>query len=81
MCACGKPLHYESKATQAMVEKLIVDLGEEIRVVFGNRTWLVPRHYVALHGIDYEQVLMRGFNEITDIPPENKTPGADCGNF
>lgn len=81
MCACGKPLHYENKAVQAMVEKLIVKMGEETRVVFGNHTWLVPRHYIALHGIDYEQVRSRGFREITDAIPEDGAPGGKNGNL
>jgi hypothetical protein len=66
MCACGKPLHYESEIIHKMVQKLVDELGENIRVTFGIRTWLVPRHYIALHGIDLNQVLERGFPEVTD---------------
>lgn len=50
-CACGKPLHYTDPADQARVERLVAAEGPDIMVRLGNRTWLVPRHYIALHGV------------------------------
>ena len=66
MCACGKPLHYENEIIRRMMQRLVDELGENIRVTFGICTWLVPRHYIALHGINLNQVLERGFPEVTD---------------
>lgn len=51
LCPCGKPLHYASPENEAMVEELVAQLGEDVRVTVGDRSWLVPRHYIALHGL------------------------------
>lgn len=50
-CACGKPLHYTNPATQATIEMLVELLGPDIQVTTPKGTWLVPRHYIALHGV------------------------------
>lgn len=63
MCPCGKPLHYREPWIQAAIELLNVKLGPEMRVSFDGRTWLVPRHYVALHGVKAED-LIRLFREV-----------------
>lgn len=51
LCACGRPLHYTSDDVRGAVEALISLLGPNIRVVVAGRTYLVPRHYIALHGL------------------------------
>lgn len=66
MCACGKPLHYQANFIQKIMQQLVDERGENITVTYGTRSWLVPRHYIALHGIDEEQILERGFPEVTD---------------
>ncbi len=51
-CACGQPLHYTDPEAQAAVEHLVEKLGEfQPITVLGYGTWLVQRHYIALHGI------------------------------
>lgn len=50
-CACGQPLHYATPHAQELVEEQIRELGPTIRVVVANGAWMVPRHYIALHGI------------------------------
>lgn len=50
-CPCGLPLHYLSKDSERMVKKLVEELGESMPVNFGDRVWLVSRHYMALHGL------------------------------
>jgi hypothetical protein len=65
LCHCGKPLHYSDPIAQAHVEALIQALGPNIRVTAGMRTWLVPRHYIALHGLKAEDVPSLGFQEVT----------------
>jgi hypothetical protein len=50
-CACGRVLHYAGPVIQAFVERLIAALGPtQILSAPDGRTWVVPRHYVALHG-------------------------------
>jgi hypothetical protein len=52
LCACGEPLHYRNPRFQALIESLVAQLGPDIRVTLpGGRSWMVPRHYIALHGV------------------------------
>jgi len=51
-CPCGLPLHYENRREQAMVEALIDKFGEAMAVRTTTGSWLVSRHFAALHGID-----------------------------
>lgn len=51
LCPCGKPLHYAEPSNLAVVEKFIREHGETVVVVTKDGSWLVPRHYIALHGI------------------------------
>jgi hypothetical protein len=64
MCACGKPLHYRDTKTQALVQLLVDSLGEMIKVECGSRLWLVPRHYIALHGLSPIELPFLGFEEV-----------------
>jgi hypothetical protein len=51
LCHCGKLLHYSDNAIRRDVESLIRQLGERVTVTLPDgRSWLVPRHYIALHG-------------------------------
>lgn len=63
-CACGYPLHYTSPIVQAIVERYIATLGPDLSVQCGDRTWLVPRHYLALHGLDGRLIHSLGFLEV-----------------
>ncbi len=65
MCHCGKPLHYNSQEVRGMVEAVIRQCGANQKVTVGKRTWLVPRHYIALHGIKGALMETYGFKEIT----------------
>lgn len=51
MCACGKPLHYSSPYIEEIVCEQVSKLGEEVEVTVAGRTYLVQRHYIALHGL------------------------------
>jgi hypothetical protein len=66
LCHCGQPLHYADPAARRAVEKLIELQGECVPITAGERTWLVPRHYIALHGIKAEELPTLGFREITE---------------
>ena len=65
MCACGKPLHYIDPVVQELVQNLVDKQGEDIRVTANGRTWLVPRHFIALHGIKARELEKFGFPEFT----------------
>lgn len=63
VCPCGQPLHYSHPDTQAQVEALIRELGLHTKVRVGNKTWLVSRHYIALHGLKASELGKLGFEE------------------
>ena len=66
LCACGRPLHYSSPTIQEQMEKIVAASGERIAVTREGRTWLVPRHYIALHGLQSEELPYLGFEEVTE---------------
>lgn len=51
MCACGLPLHYLKESSRKQVEYFIKTEGEDIIVSTLLGSWMVPRHYIALHGL------------------------------
>ena len=63
-CACGRPLHYSNPGVQRLVEKQVAELGETVKVTVLGRSWRVPRHYIALHGIKGANIANLGFEEI-----------------
>lgn len=56
MCACGQPLHYLDKTRRVFVDEMVARLGKEVKVTCGNRSWMVPRHFVALHGLEASEL-------------------------
>jgi len=65
-CHCGKPLHYTDPVVERMITALVEQLGEYAAVTVGARTWLVQRHYIALHGLRAWELPNLGFDEITN---------------
>lgn len=63
-CLCGKPVHYSDKQLEKMMNDLVEQLGPYINVTVDGRTWRVPRHYIALHGIKGKDVSKLGFQEV-----------------
>jgi hypothetical protein len=61
-------LHYSDPATRFKVDKLVAQLGPTVLVTVNNRSWQVPRHYIALHGLiaaDLPDLAARfGFTEV-----------------
>ena len=55
-----------------MVKEMIQRYGEEIRITeirvatSSGRSWMVPRHYIALHGLKAQDLPELGFPEVTD---------------
>lgn len=43
-CACGLPLHYTNKETEAQVKKMVAELGEFMPVHVGTDKYMVQRH-------------------------------------
>ena len=65
LCHCGKPLHYTDADVERAMWRLIALKGERIKVTVGGRSWLVPRHYIALHGLKAWELPFLGFEEVT----------------
>lgn len=70
-CHCGQPLHYTNADTERRVRELVAQQGEFVPVTVRGRTWLVQRHYIALHGIKGWELPTLGFQEITDVRHAN----------
>lgn len=51
LCPCGRPLHYRDARVARTVHDLVERFGPTVVVIAGPQAWHVPRHYVALHGI------------------------------
>lgn len=56
LCPCGKPLHYTDPSLRAWVDDLVRTIGPCIRVKTPFGTYMVPRHYIALHGLEGNEV-------------------------
>ena len=66
-CHCGRPLHYSNWALYAWVEAMIREHGETVVVSLAGRSWKVPRHYLALHGLKASELEKLGFvEEVTE---------------
>jgi hypothetical protein len=69
-CHCGQPLHYTDKELEAQVRHIVERFGEYIPIQVEDHTYLVQRHFIALHGIKGKDISKLGFREATDA----KTP-------
>lgn len=56
LCPCGRPLHYRSERVRVIVEYLVRAQGTHVRVALGDRAWLIPRHFLALHGLEFRSL-------------------------
>jgi hypothetical protein len=65
-CPCGKKLHYSSLSLQKIMEEMCTENGEFIRVtvIETGKTYLVSRHFIALHGIAGSEMDSYGFEEV-----------------
>ena len=71
-CHCGRPLYYSDPKIRARVERMIELSGgaHYLPITVGGRTWLVQKHYIALHGIRASELPNLGFQEITNMNRE-----------
>lgn len=56
LCPCGQPLHYPNPKAQRMVERMIGAHGVTILVQVQSRGYMVPRHWIALHGLKVREI-------------------------
>jgi len=88
LCHCGLPLHYSDPDIRQSVENLISRLGPSVKVTIDHRTWLVSRHYIALHGLKGAEVESLGFQPFSIKCPQcgvtsynpNDVKNRYCGN-
>jgi hypothetical protein len=64
LCHCGEPLHYTDPRTEEYVRRMVAVQGPTVKVVVENRAFMVPRHYIALHGLSGKDVADLGFEEV-----------------
>lgn len=64
LCHCGQPLHYTDPTGERIVKMLVGQLGPEVTVTVGGRSYAVPRHFLALHGLEASEIHLLGFKEI-----------------
>jgi hypothetical protein len=62
MCHCGLPLHYTDNKFKTMVDEMVKNYGSTIEVVSMDKTYRVPRHFIALHGLNSIDLDSLGFN-------------------
>jgi hypothetical protein len=46
------------------MREMVNRLGEFIPITVEGRTWLVQRHYIALHGVVGKEIESLGFKEV-----------------
>jgi hypothetical protein len=72
LCHCGRPLHYTDPVAERFVREMIALKGPNLVVTVAGRSWSVPRHYLALHGLKGSEVASLGFREIREEKPAPK---------
>lgn len=77
-CACGLPLHYGHPDVERFVREQIDQAGEYLPVITGTVTYLVQRHYIALHGLKASELPELARLGIVRILPEDELPEDDA---
>ena len=55
-CPCGCGRVYTDPGIEAEVMRFVGELGECVKLSTPAGSWLVPRHYIALHGIKADEL-------------------------
>jgi hypothetical protein len=66
-CYCGRLLHFNSRSIEREIKMAIAKFGYCFDVVNGEKTYRVPRTYIALHGINGKDLSKLGFKEIKHV--------------
>lgn len=65
-CHCGKTHKIDTKKPGwAAFIKFIDDYPPNIPVTIGDGTWIVPRMYIAIHGLKGKELSLLGFPKIS----------------
>jgi hypothetical protein len=59
-------MDYEGSPAEKVVQSMVDRLGPRIKVTVGSRSFMVPRHYIAKHGLvasDLPRLAKRGIVE------------------
>jgi len=64
ICPRGVPLHYSSPFCLQLMKAMVLLKGYYVTVRVGVRRWKVPRHYIALRGLNPEGLPGLGFEEL-----------------
>lgn len=56
LCACGQPLHYTDQHLKETVVGFVEKFGACVEVTTPDGSWMVQRHFIALHGIKGENL-------------------------
>jgi hypothetical protein len=71
LCHCGRKLHFSNANQKRELEEIINRFGENITISRDDKKYLVPRTYIALHGIRDKDISKLGFKEVTDNARNN----------
>lgn len=52
LCLCGRPLHYQNALSEVAMRNVIDRHGADVVVGTADGMWRVPRHFIALHGVN-----------------------------
>ena len=65
-CACGELLHYTNPLIQMFTDRMIAKHGQTVKMktTSGDAWFLVPRHFLALHGIKGVELADLGFPRV-----------------
>jgi len=67
------PLHYGNPDNRRAVEACVARLGPDVKVTTPDGSWMVPRHFIALHGIKSVELPalagLYGFRRVSSSPP------------
>lgn len=74
LCHCGQPLHYTDPAVETVMRKMVEKFGNNVIMSARGRSFLVPRHYIALHGVHEVDLPHLGFTEITPMSGQRTPP-------
>jgi hypothetical protein len=61
-CWCGQSLHYANHDQEQQVEEISAKYGHYMRIkTSADSTYSVPRHFIALHGLNGKDLNLLGF--------------------
>ena len=68
LCHCGEPIHYPNEQTYNFVEAMDRTYGPMMIVTINDRSWLIPRQYIAAHKLRTVSIETLGFEDVLEGP-------------